>query len=167
MRARSYFISAILPAMAGLILGELLMTRMFVLYQPALGAMAFLTVEIVGAFLIDFPMAFLSALTFTRKYPQTKPRDGILTGAAFVTTFLLLIVVMIVLRQFTNAFDLFGLYESLSGAIQTAREGFGGILPVMVLAFLAFEFLICMTAGLIGFVLGSGRSGVRHSAVQG
>jgi len=156
MKVRSYFISAVLPAAFGLVLGELLMARMFALFQPVLGAMTFLTVEVVGALLIDFPMACLSAFIFTRKQNQAKPRDGVFTGAAFVTTFLLFIVVMMVIRQFTNAFDLFGLYESVTVAAQTSREGFGGIFPVVVLAFLAFEYLLCMTAGLVGFELAGG-----------
>ena len=158
MKIRSYFSSAILPAVFGLVLGELLMTRMFVLLQPMLGVMTFLTVEVVGAFLIDFPMACLSAFIFARKQPQAEPRDGILTGAAFVMTFLLFIVFMILLRQFTDAIDFFGLYESVSLAARSSLEGFGRIFPVMVLAFLAFEFLLCMTAGLVGFELASGRS---------
>ncbi len=37
MKIRSYFASAILPVAFGLVLGEFLMTRMFVLYQPAMG----------------------------------------------------------------------------------------------------------------------------------
>jgi len=163
MKIRSYFTSAVLPAAFGLVLGELLMTRMFVLFQPVLGAMTFLTVEVVGAFLIDFPMACLSAFIFAGKQPQAKPRDGVLTGAAFVTTFLLFIVFMMVLRQFTNAIDVFGLYESVSLAARTSREGFGGIFPVMVLTFLAFEYLLCMMAGLVGFELAGGRISIRNT----
>jgi len=158
MKVRSYFTSAILPAAIGLVLGELLMTRMFVLFQPVLGGMTFLTVEVVGAFLIDFPMDCLSAFIFARRQPQAGPRDGILTGAVFVITFSLFIGLMIGLRQFTIALDLFGLYESVSVAAWTAREGFGGIFPVVILTFLSFEFLICMVAGLVGFELAAGRS---------
>ena len=87
MKVRSYFTSAILPAAIGLVLGELLMTRMFVLFKPVLGGMTFITVEVVGAFLIDFPMDCLSAFIFARRQPQAGPRDGILTGAVFVITF--------------------------------------------------------------------------------
>jgi len=159
MKIRAYFTSALLPASIGLVLGELLMTRMFVLFQPVLGAMTFLTVEVVGAFLIDFPMACLSAFIFARKQPQAGPRDGILTGAAFVITFSLFIGFMIALRQLTTAIDFFDLYASVSVAARTAREGFGGIFPVMILTFYAFEFLLCMAAGLVGVELAIGRSG--------
>ena len=66
---------------------------------------------------------FASALVFTRRQPQVGPRDGVLTGAAFVTTFLLLIVLMLLLRQVTSALDVFGLSDAVSAAVQTAREG--------------------------------------------
>ncbi len=96
---------------------------------------------------------FVSAILFTWKHPQFSPRSGVLAGAAFVTTFLLWIVLMILLRQFTGALDVFGLSDALSVAARTAREAFGGLFPVMFLMILIYDCVLCMLGGLVGFYL--------------
>jgi len=153
MKTRSYFVNALVPALLGLILGELLMARLFVLSQPVLGGMTFSVVEILGAFVIDIPLACLSAFLLTRKQPQIGPRGGILAGAAFLTTFLLLIALMILIRQFTSVLDVFGLSDATTTAMRTAREGFGGLFPVMLVMIFVFDYIFCMLGGLVGFHL--------------
>ena len=156
MKARSYFLNALVPALLGLVLGELLMTRQFALFQPVLGSMTFSVAEIFGAFLIDIPLACLSAFLFARKQPQVGPRGGMFAGAAFLTTFLLLIVLMVLIRQFTSALDVFGLSDATTIAVRTARDGFGGLFPILLLMILVFDYIFCMLGGLAGFHLATG-----------
>jgi hypothetical protein len=159
MKIRSYLVSALVSALLGLILGELLMTRMFVLLQPALGSMTFSVVELIGVLLIDGPLACLTAFLLARRRPQVGPRGGMLAGAVFLMAFLLLIVFMIALRQFTDALDVFGLAAALATAVRTAREGFGPLFPIVPLTILAFDAIFCMLTGLVGFHLATGLVG--------
>ncbi len=56
-------------------------------------------------------------------------------------------------RQFTSALDVFGLSEATLAAVKTARVGFGGIFPVMLLMILVYDYMLCMLGGLVGFYL--------------
>jgi hypothetical protein len=148
-----FFISTLLPAILGLALGEIIMARQFTILQPILGSMTFVTEEIIGAFLIDFPLACLSSFLYTKTHTQSTPRDGIMCGVRFLSTFFVMIGIMALI----GIFDVCNLSICVITAVKAAILEFNSIFPVMIIMFLCFDYLFCMGAGLVGFYLGEKR----------
>ena len=148
----AFLIGTLLPSIIGLFLAEAVMAVQFNALQPILGGMTFLTVEALGAWLVDFPLSVLAGCIITKKVGASKPTYGALAGAAFLTVFILLVAsVGGGLRQFTTFFDVFGLGDAVLIAAQTARQQLGFHLGVIVFMFLISDYFLCMLGGILGF----------------
>ncbi|MCK2213275.1 hypothetical protein MF672_005615 [Actinomadura sp. ATCC 31491] len=148
----AHLVSLLLPGVLGLVLGEAFLRHQIEALQRALGSMTFIVVEALGALLIDFPLAFLSSLLYLALTPGTGPaREGMLAGARFLTTFLLLVALMAVLRRFTGRFDVAGLHAAVRTSIIAARDGLSWRFPLMMGLFLVADYLLCMLAGLLAY----------------
>jgi hypothetical protein len=148
----AFLMGTLLPSIVGLFLAETVMAVQFNALQPILGGMTFLTVEALGAWLVDFPLSVLAGYIITRKIGASEAKDGALAGVAFLTVFLLLVAsVGGGLRQFTTFFDVFGLGDAVLVATQTARQQLGFHLGVIVFMFLVSDYFLCMLGGILGF----------------
>ena len=148
----AFLMGTLLPGIIGLFLAETVMAVQFNALQPILGGMTFLTVEALGAWLVDFPLSVLAGCIITRKIGASEPKYGALAGAAFLTVFLLLVAsVGGGLRQFTTFFDVFGLGDAVLLAAQTARQQLGFHLGVIMFMFLVSDYFLCMLGGILGF----------------
>jgi hypothetical protein len=87
----AFLIGTLFPSIVGLFLAETVMAVQFNALQPILGGMAFLTVEALGAWLVDFPLSVLAGCIITKKVGASQPTYGTLAGAAFLTVFILLV----------------------------------------------------------------------------
>jgi len=149
---KAFLIGTLLPSIAGLFLAETVMAVQFNALQPILGGMTFLTVEALGAWLVDFPLSVLAGGMIAKKIGASESRYGALAGAAFLTIFILLVAVVGGgLRQFTTFFDVFGLGDAVLVAAQTARQQLGFHLGVIVFMFLVSDYFLCMLGGMLGF----------------
>jgi|GEM_PF-2630153 len=147
----AFLVGAIIPSIFGLFLGETVMAVQFKALQPILAGMTFLTVEILGVFLIDFPMSVIAGCIIAKKTDISKSKYGIIAGAVFLTTFIIIVGIMGILHNFTTIFDVFGLGNAVILAAQTALQQFGFHLGVMVVMFMVFDYFLCMLGGILGF----------------
>lgn len=150
----AFLLGTLLPGIVGLFLAELVMAVQFNALQPILGGMTFLTVEALGAWLVDFPLSVLAGCIIAKKMGASELKYGALAGAAFLTVFILLVVsVGGVLHQFAPVFDVFGLGDAVVVAVQTARQQLGFHLGVIMIVFLVSDYLLCMLGGILGFTI--------------
>ncbi len=63
----AFLIGTLFPGFVGLFLAETVMAVQFKALQPILGGMTFLTVEALGAWLVDFPLSVLAGCIIARK----------------------------------------------------------------------------------------------------
>ncbi len=148
----AFLIGTILPGIAGLFLAETVIAIQFKALQPILGGMTFLTVEALGAWLVDFPLSVLAGCIITRKSGASEAKYGALAGAAFLTVFILLVAIVGGgLHQFKMIFDVFGLGDAVLIAAQTARQQLGFHLGVIMFMFLVSDYFLCMLGGILGF----------------
>ncbi len=148
----AFLIGTLLPSIIGLFLAETVMAVQFNILQPILGGMTFLTVEALGAFLVDFPLSVLAGCIIAKKTGASESKYGTLAGAAFLTVFILLVVcVGGVLHQFTDFFDVFRLGDAVLVAVQTAREQLGFHFGIIMFMFIISDYLLCMLGGMVGF----------------
>ncbi len=148
----AFLMGTFIPGIVGLFLAEIVMAVQFNILQPILGGMTFLTVEALGAWLVDFPLSVLAGCIIAKKTGASDSRYGTLAGAAFLTVFILLVVcVGGGLHLLTNFFDVFGLGDAVIVAVQTAREQLGFHLGVIMFMFVISDYLLCMLGGILGF----------------
>lgn len=148
----AFLIGTFIPGILGLFLAEAVMAIQFKTLQPILGGMTFLTVEALGAWLVDFPLSVFAGCIIAKKTGAPDSKYGALAGAAFLTVFILLVVcVGGGLHQFTTFFDVFGLGDAVIVAVQTARQQLGYHLGVIMFMFVISDYLLCMLGGVLGF----------------
>ena len=150
----AFLVGALIPSVFGLFLAETVMAVQFNVLQPILGSMTFLTVEIIGALLVDFPLSVVAGCIITKKIGASEAKYGALAGAVFLTIFLMLVACIGgVLHQFAPFFDVFGLGDAVLLAAQTAREQLGFHLVVIMFMFMVSDYFLCMLGGILGFHL--------------
>jgi hypothetical protein len=150
----TFLVGAIIPGVIGLFLAETVMAVQFKALQPILGGMTFLTVEIIGAMLVDFPLSVVAGCIITMKMGASEAKYGALAGAFFLTTFILLVACIGGgLRLFTTFFDVFGLGSAVLLAAQTAWQLLGFHFGVILFMFMVFDYFLCMLGGILGFHL--------------
>lgn len=149
----TFLVGTFIPGIFGLFLAEIIMAAQFNALQPILGSMTFLTVEIFGIFLVDFPMSVLAGCIIARKTGISESRYGALAGASFMTVFIMLVASMGILHTFITYFDVFGLGNAVILAAQTAFQQFGLHLVVMIAMLIVFDYFLCMLGGIIGFII--------------
>ena len=150
----AFLVGALIPGVFGLFLAETVMAIQFTSLQPILGGMTFLTVEIFGAWLIDFPLSVVAGCIITKKIGASEAKYGALAGAVFLTIFLILVACIGGgLHQFAPFIDVFGLGNAVLLAAQTAREQLGPHLIVIMFVFMISDYFLCMLGGILGFHL--------------
>lgn len=148
----AFMLGTLLPAFIGLFLAEIVMAVQFRALQPVLGGMTFLTVEALGAWLIDFPLSVVASCIITKRSGASQPEHGALAGAVFLTVFILLVAsVGGGLRLFTTVFDVFGLGDAVLTAVLSARQELGFHLGPIMFMFLVADYFLCMLGGMLGF----------------
>jgi hypothetical protein len=151
---KAFLVGAIIPGVIGLFLAETVMAIQFNVLQPILGGMTFLTVELFGAWLVDFPLSVVSGCIITRKTGASDAKVGVLAGAVFLTVFLILVACIGGgLHQLTTFFDVFGLGNAVLLAVQTAKQQLGVHLGVIMFMFMVSDYFLCMLGGMLGFHL--------------
>ena len=150
----AFLVGSIIPGIIGLFLAETVMAVQFTALQPILGGMTLLTVELFGAWLVDFPLSVVAGFIITRKINATEAKVGALAGAVFLTVFLILVACIGGgLHQLTTFFDVFGLGNAVILAVQTARQQLGFHLGVILFMFMVSDYFLCMLGGMLGFHL--------------
>ena len=150
----AFLVGSIIPGIIGLFLAETVMAVQFNALQPILGGMTLLTVELFGAWLVDFPLSVVAGFIITRKIGASEARVGALAGAFFLTTFLILVACIGGgLHQLTTFFDVYGLGNAVLLAVQTARQQLGFHLGVIMFMFMVSDYFLCMLGGMLGFHL--------------
>ena len=150
----TFLVGALIPSVLGLVLAETVMAVQFKALQPILGGMTFLTVEVLGAWLVDFPLSVVAGCIIAKRTGASEAGYGALAGAVFLTVFILLVACIGGgLYLFATFFDVFGLGNAVLLAAQTAIQQFGFHLGVMVLLFMVSDYFLCMLGGILGFHL--------------
>jgi hypothetical protein len=150
----AFLVGTLIPCVFGLFLAETVMAVQFNALQPILGGMTLLTVELFGAWLVDFPLSVVAGFIITRKTGATEAKVGALAGAVFLTVFLILVACIGGgLHQLTTFFDVFGLGDAVLLAVQTARQQLGFHLGVILFMFMVSDYFLCMLGGMLGFHL--------------
>lgn len=147
-------LGTIIPALFGLFLAESVISVMFHVLQPILAGMTLVTVETLGAILVDFPLSVVAGIIITKKIgipESTESKQGVLVGAIFLTVFIVIVLCMGLLHNFTTFFDVYGLGNAVILAVQTAWQQLGFHLGVMMFMFLVFDYCLCMLGGMLGF----------------
>lgn len=150
----AFLVGGVIPSVFGFFLAETVMAIQFSAMQPILGGMTFLTVELFGAWLVDFPLSVVAGCIITKKMGASEAKYGALAGAVFLTIFLMLVACIGGgLHQFTTFFDVFGLGNAVLLAVQTARQQLGFHLAVIMFMFIVSDYFLCMLGGILGFHL--------------
>ena len=149
-----FMIGTLLPSIIGIFLAETVMVIQFNTLQPILGGITFITVEALGACLIDFPMSVLAGFIIAGKTGTSSLENGALAGASFLTVFILLVACAGgILHRFAGFVDVFGLGDAALFAAQIAWEQFGYRFAVIMFMFLVADYLLCMLGGILGFMI--------------
>jgi len=148
----TFLIGALIPGVFGLFLAEIVMAVQFKALQPILRGMTFLMVEVLGAWLVDFPLSVVAGCIIAKKMGTSEARYGALAGAVFLTIFIILVACIGGgLHQFTTFFDVFGLSNAVLLAVQTAWQQLGFHLGAIAFMFLVSDYFLCMLGGILGF----------------
>jgi hypothetical protein len=147
----AFLLGTIIPALFGLFLAEAVISVMFHALQPILVGMTLITVETLGAILVDFPLSVVAGIIIAKKIDTTESKYGVLTGAIFLSAFIVIVLCMGLLHNVTTFFDVFGLGNAVILAVQTAWKQFGFHLGVMMFMFLVFDYFLCMLGSMLGF----------------
>lgn len=131
--------------------GETVISVMFHTLQPIMAGMTLITVETLGAILVDFPLSVVAGVIIAKKIGTTESKYGVLTGTMFLTVFIIIVLCMGFLHNLTTFFDVFGLGDAVIRGVQTAWQQFGFHLGVMMFLFLVFDYFLCMLDGILGF----------------
>ena len=148
----TFLAGALIPSVFGLFLAETVLAVQFKALQPILGGMTFLTVEVFGAWLVDFPLSVVAGCIVTQKMGASEAKYGALAGVVFLTIFILLVACIGGgLHQFAPFFDVFGLGNAVLLAVQTAWQQLGFHLGAIAFMFLVSDYFLCMLGGILGF----------------
>jgi hypothetical protein len=116
----AFLLGTVIPALFGLFLGETVLSMMFHALQPILAGMTLITVETLGAILVDFPLSVVSGVIIAKWIGTTESKYGVLAGIIFLTVFIIMVLCMGLLHNITTFFDVSGLGNAVILAIQTA-----------------------------------------------
>jgi len=147
----AFLLGTIIPALFGLFLAESVISVKFHALQPILAGMTLITVEILGAIFVDFPLSVVAGVIIAKKISTTESKYGVLTGAILLTVFIVIVLCMGLLHNLTTFFDVFGLGNEVILAVQTTWQQFGFHMGVMMFMFLVFDYFLCMRGGMLGF----------------
>jgi hypothetical protein len=149
---RSFVVVALVVGVVGLFMGPAIMTPAYRELQPALGGMTLTAVEMLFAFLIDFPLAALASMVICWLIDARRPADGALAGAFFLAVFIALIGICLLLGPVNSFVNVLALGEVFPSAIASASAALGqGTLALLLVMFVIFDLVLCTLGGLAGY----------------
>lgn len=125
----------------------LVMGPSYTALQPRLGPLTLIVVEVLYALFIDFPLtAGYVAIVTLWLGPRRNPARSAL---GFVAVFFLLILACIALAPASPLLSYWALADTFPGAVAQAVGGLGApTVGLLVGSFVAFDLLLCATAGV-------------------
>jgi len=169
---RTFVVVALVVGVVGLFMGPAIMTPAYRVLQPALGGMTLTAVEMLFAFLIDFPLAALASMVICWVIHARRPADGALAGAFFLVVFFALIGSCLLLGPVNSFVNVLALGEVFPSAVASASAALGqGTLALLLAMFVLFDLVLCTLGGLAGYFWagalkrGEGRDEVPSPAV--
>ena len=149
---RTFIVVCLVVGVFGLFMGAAIMTPAYRVLQPALGGMTLTAVEMLFAFLIDFPLAALTSLVICLLVYARRPADGALAGAFFLAVFIALIGVCLLFAPVNSFVNVLALGEVFPSAVASASAALGqGTLALLLVMFVLFDFVLCTLGGLAGY----------------
>jgi len=149
---RSFVVVALVVGVVGLFMGPAIMTPAYRELQPALGGMTLTAVEMLFAFLIDFPLAALASMVICWVIDARRPADGALAGAFFLAVFIALIGICLLFGPVNSFVNVLALGEVFPSAIASASAALGqGTLALLLVMFVLFDLALCTLGGLAGY----------------
>lgn len=149
---RAFVAVGLIIGVIGLFMGPVIMTPAYRVLQPALGGMTLTVLELMFAFLIDFPLAALASVVTCRVIHARRPADGALAGAFFLAVLIALISVCLVFGPLNSFVNVLALGEVFPSAVASASAELGqGTLALLVVMFVLFDFVLCTLGGLAGY----------------
>ena len=149
---RTFVVVALVVGLIGLFMGPVIMTPAYRVLQPAMGGMTLTAVEMLFAFLIDFPLAALTSVVTCRAIHARRPADGALAGAFFLAVLIALIVVCLLFAPLSSFVNVLALGEVFPAAVASASAALGqGTLALLLVMFGLFDFVLCTLGGIAGY----------------
>jgi hypothetical protein len=130
---------------------EVAFPTMLDVLSPALGAMTLVVVELLGAMLIDLPLAGLCGFIVARLVDGAQARHGIVAGVVFLTMLFCTVPVLIA-SNWVVPYS--AMYVAIRPAAQQARSGLGAAIPLYLVLFVLFDYLACAGFGAVGALVG-------------
>jgi hypothetical protein len=161
---RAFVVVALAVGVIGLFMGPAIMTPAYRILQPALGGMTLTAVEMLFAFLIDFPLAALASMVICWVIHARRPADGALAGAFFLAVFVALIGICLLFGPVNSFVNVLALGEVFPSAVASASAALGqGTLALLLVMFVLFDLVLCTLGGLAGYFWAGAlnRAGVR------
>jgi hypothetical protein len=148
----TFILVALLVGIPGLFLGPLIMIPAYHELQPALGGMTLTVVELLFAFLIDFPLAVIASSLICCLSRARQPADGALAGAFFLLMFVVLILACLILGRVSAPIGVLALDEVLPLAVASAVKALGAATRgALLFSFLVFDVALCALGGIAGY----------------
>jgi hypothetical protein len=149
---RTFVAVCLVVGVIGLFMGPAIMTPAYRVLQPALGGMTLTAVEMLFAFLIDFPLAALASVVICRVTHARRPADGALAGAFFLTVFIALIGICLLLGPMSSLVNVLALGEVFPAAVASASAALGQeTLALLLVMFVLFDLILCTLGGVAGY----------------
>ena len=147
----AFLVVSLVVGVVGLFLGPAIMTPAYRILQPHLGAMTLTGVEMLFAFLIDFPLATIASVIVTAVIGATRVEEGALAGAFFFIVFVLMILACLMLAPLSPFINWLALGEVFPGAVASASGTLGTpTLGLLLATFVAFDLTLCTLGGAAG-----------------
>ena len=149
---RTFLAVGLVVGVIGLFMGPAIMTPAYRVLQPALGGMTLTAVEMLFAFLIDFPLAALASVVICRVIHARRPADGALAGAFFLAVFIALIGVCLLFGPVNSFVNVLALGEVFPSAVASASAALGqGTRALLLVMFVLFDLVLCTLGGVAGY----------------
>lgn len=154
-RHRTGLVVGLLVAIPGLFLGPAVMRPSYQLMSPTFHATTLVWVELLFAFLIDFPLTTVVAAVTTAVTRSRDPRDAVIAGSLFLGMFFSLILMCVAIGARVPIIGDLALSDVFPSAVDSARDAFGtGPLAMIMMLYLLFDVTLCTLGALAGHWLG-------------
>ena len=134
-------------SVAAIAAAPVVMDPSYAVLQPRLGPLTLITVEVLYALFIDFPLtaAYVATVTLWQG-PRRNPARSAL---GFTTLYFGLILVCIALAPRSDLFAYWALADTFPAAMAEAVAGLGTpTVGLLAVSFVVFDLLLCSSAGL-------------------
>lgn len=146
-----FLLCSLVMSAAAMVAVELAFPPMFKMMRPALGGMTLVVMELLGAMLIDLPLAAVVGIMIAVWIKDADERHGIVAGFTFLTVITCSIFVFIAINQI---FQFSAIYKEITPVVAQARTKLGARLPVFILLFFIFDYFACAVFAKTGVQVG-------------